>query len=162
ATAESPVAPDAPVAEPAPVVPLPAMPFDATPNLKVHALGETESLTVAPDDPALSRTASGELGGGGTVAAAVDDDAPSRRSDELPGTDGDAGTGTVEVDESLSQTRTMSGELWSETVRKRQQAARSPRTQPRPETPLPRPASNVPLDLGEGPDPASWFDAVSL
>src|SRR5262249_23093638 len=56
---------------------------------------------------------------------------------------------------------TASGELWSETQR-RTPAAGLPRTQPRPDTPLPRPATNVPMDLGDSPDPASWFDSVSL
>ena len=41
--------PAAPIATRAPTVP--AMPFDAAPNLMVRTFGDTESLRVAPDDP---------------------------------------------------------------------------------------------------------------
>src|SRR5262249_52985656 len=99
----------------------------------------------------LSRSASGEL-----------DSVPIA----IPPEDGTPGTTEDLADERPvvlrdGSSRTMSGELWSETIRRTPDAA-APRTQRRPDTPLPRPASNVPLDLGEGPDPASWFDSVSL
>ena len=92
-----------------------------------------DEAAVIIDDPALSRVVSGELGG--TRSSPASDDP--------------------------AQSRTASGELWSETLR-RTPAAGLPRTQARAATPLPRPATDVPMDLGQGPDPASWFDSVSL
>lgn len=162
---------------------VPAMPFDTPPNLTVRAQDGSESLTVAPDDPALSRAVAGELGArlaaaaepepvrassgplGVPSAEIIDDPPPTPPAvivDDPALSRAAAGEiGRRAADDDPSNTRTASGELWSETLR-RTPADGLPRTQPRPATPLPRPASNVPMDLGNSPDPASWFDSVSL
>ncbi len=167
-----------------PPMAVPAMPFDTPPNLTVRAQDDRESLAVGPDDPALSRAVAGELGRASLVAAA--DPAPMRASSGPLGVpsaeiidDPPPSPPAVIVDDPAlsramadeisrraaaddpSQSRTASGELWSETLR-RTPSDGLPRTQPRPDTPLPRPATNVPMDLGDSPDPASWFDSVSL
>lgn len=135
---------------------VPAMPFDEPPNLTVRALGGTESLALAPDDPSLSRTASGELGGGRPLAARSGEPGPRTASGEL------GGSASIEVAAAeLAQSRTASGELWSETVRRAPEGVPA-RIAQRHDTPLPRPASNPGEPLGAGPDPASWFDNVSL
>ena len=185
---------------------VPAMPLDAPPQLTVHAVGDTESLTVAPDDPALSRTASGELTRkpASVMAAAAEPIAPRTASGELGGATpvtvasdeigargapdgstlnaelnaelaaelgsrrsagrGDPGLGpseSVVVEPDPDQSWAAAGELWSQTERRKPEGVPE-RLLSRPETPLPRPATNVPMDIGEGPDPASWFDSVSL
>lgn len=166
-----------------PPITVPAMPFDTPPNLAVRAQDGTESLAVAPDDSALSRALAG--GFGRAIAAAADPEPVRSSSGPLgvPSTEiiddpppsppavivddpalaqavADEINRRAAADDPL-QSRTASGELWSETQR-RTPATGLPRAQPRPATPLPRPATNVPMDLGDSPDPASWFDSVSL
>jgi hypothetical protein len=185
---------------------VPAMPLDAPPHLMVHAVGDTESLAVAPDDPALLRTAPGKLTRkpAQVMAAAAEPIPPRTMSGELgdatPATvasdeigargaadgstlnaelnaelaaelrsrpsagRGDPGLGpseSVVVEPDPDQSWAASGELWSQTERRKPDGVPE-RLLSRPETPLPRPATNVPMDIGEGPDPASWFDSVSL
>jgi hypothetical protein len=193
-TAETPMPPEARAWPPRPsprsiAVPaaatVPAMPYDTPPQLTVRVQDGTESLAVAPDDPALTRALAGELGAARPPAAAepdpprpwsgplgvpsaeiiddppptppaviVDDPALSRSAA------GELRARPAAADPE-SQSRMVSGELWSETLR-RTPADGLPRLQPRPDTPLPRPATNVPMDLGQSADPASWFDSVSL
>ncbi|HEX3474353.1 MAG TPA: PEGA domain-containing protein [Kofleriaceae bacterium] len=136
--------------------PEPPFPLDVTLRGKRRA-------SVAAVDPEPVRSSSGPLGVPSAEiiddpppsppAVIVDDPALSRAmADEI---------NRRAASDDPSQSRTASGELWSETQR-RTPAAGLPRTQPRPDTPLPRPATNVPMDIGDSPDPASWFDSVSL
>jgi hypothetical protein len=165
-----------------PSITVPAMPYDTPPSLTVRAQDGGESLTVAPDDPALSRAMAGELGGArpaadpepvrpssgplGVPSAEIIDDPPPDPPAVIVDDPALSRAVSGEIhrragDDDPLQTRTASGELWSETLR-RTPASGLPRTQRRPDTPLPRPATNVPMDLGDSADPASWFDSVSL